>query len=198
MRLKVREVEIGSGAAPSSHGGISAEEMKALKNKLTDLHDGLAHAKDDLDKARKVRERLTLEKRQTEESLNKMQDELQKSELQMISAQNGYHRVRKELEATRKNEVRLRERLKEALGGEGQKDSLAKARDRIEALEREVDVLKAQNSALKGREVMVAESAAGPVNSGGGHVLGTGSGNIDETRLQMHSKWEQEKRLQKR
>ena len=198
VRLKVREVEIGSGAAPSSHGGISAEEMKALKNKLTDLHDGLAHAKDDLDKARKVRERLTLEKRQTEESLNKMQDELQKSELQMISAQNGYHRVRKELEATRKNEVRLRERLKEALGGEGQKDSLAKARDRIEALEREVDVLKAQNSALKGREAMVAESAAGPISSGGGHVLGTGSGNIDETRLQMHSKWEQEKRLQKR
>jgi hypothetical protein len=202
VRLKVREVEIGSVAAPSSssHGGISVEEMKALKNKLTDLHDGLAHAKDDLDKARKVRERLTLEKRQTEESLNKMQDELQKSELQMISAQNGYHRVRKELEATRKNEVRLRERLKEALGGEGQKDSLAKARDRIEALEREVDVLKAQNSALKGREAVVAESASGPVsaNSGGGHVLGTGSGNIDETRLQMHSKWEQEKRLQKR
>lgn len=201
VRLKVREVEIGSVAAPSSsssHGGISVEEMKALKNKLTDLHDGLAHAKDDLDKARKVRERLTLEKRQTEESLNKMQDELQKSELQMISAQNGYHRVRKELEVTRKNEVRLRERLKEALGGEGQKDSLAKARDRIEALEREVDVLKAQNSALKGREATVAESAAGPANSGGGHVLGTGSGNIDETRLQMHSKWEQEKRLQKR
>lgn len=197
VRLKVREVEISNNSSSStSHGGISVEEMKALKNKLTDLHEGLAHAKDDLDKARKVRERLTLEKRQTEESLNKMQDELQKSELQMISAQNGYHRVRKELEASRKNEVRLRERLKEALGGEVAKDTLAKARDRIEALEREVDVLKAQNAALKGREAM-SESAE-PVNSGGGHVLGTGSGNIDETRLQMHSKWEQEKRLQKR
>ena len=34
--------------------------------------------------------------------------------------------------------------------------------------------------------------------SGKGHVLGTGNGAMDDMRMQLHQKWESEKKLQKR
>jgi chromosome segregation ATPase len=176
----------------------------------------------------------------------KLSSQLSRSEAQAAAAQESLLRTRKELEDTRRKEVRLREKLKEILENETASDKvkdLKQANDQIIALQREVDVLQAQNSALR----MAVESGeqppqfassssahAGRTIGGGspgpaggeskmegpeggvfgrskGHTLGEApasiglgpggapaAGGVEDYRQQMHAKWENEKKLQKR
>ncbi len=89
------------------------------------------------------------------------------------------------------------------------------AKDRIDELEREVEVLKTQNAALrrggaahhnnttlrgegKSSENNNDDDAGDRGGGDGGHLLGGGTGPVDEARMMMHTKWENEKKLQKR
>lgn len=203
VRMKAREASEPAGAS------ISPEELRDLKNKIGDLHEGLRQARDELDKARRVRERLTREKQEAEEAREKMQEALRKAEQAAASAQNSYYRVRKDLEESRKKELRMREKLKEFLSGEGGeggsgggREALAKARERIEHLEREVDLLKAHNAALRKNDSAAAARGGfgdSDADGRGGHTLGTGTGaGVDDVRQQLHAKWEADKKLQRR
>jgi chromosome segregation ATPase len=183
----------------SSSIAANAEEIRGLRQRVADMQDAIKGAKQDLEHARKHQQHLKAEREQAEERAKQLEAAASKAESQMQNAQKAYHRARGELEDSRKKEVRLREKLKDVLEGNagGGKETLAKARERIEALEREVDLLRVQNVALKrtdtGKENQADESA-----SMGGHVLGTGTGIIDESRKLQHDKWEQDKKLQKR
>jgi hypothetical protein len=199
----------GVGASGADGRTVRVEEMKALKEQLAALHDGMRQAKSDVDKAARIRERLVAEKNHAEEALHKMEADLHKTEQQMTNAQNQYHRLRKELEDSRKKETRLRERLKDMLeggGGGSSKETMAKAKERIESLEREVDLLTTQNAALKqhgatagaGAGAGAGGAASGAAAPGGGRLLGVGTGEIDENRRVQHERWEEEKKLQKR
>ena len=79
-----------------------------------------------------------------------------RAEAQAAAAQEGLTRCRKELEETRKREVRLRDRLKEYLDTDGKGPGTGpggrkgeEARHRVEQLERQVEVLRAQNLILR-------------------------------------------------
>ena len=69
-----------------------------------------------------------------------------------MAAQEGLSRCRKELEETRKREVRLREKLRDQLDGDGKRlgrkgdDDTA---DRYDQLERELELLRTQNLILR-------------------------------------------------
>ena len=183
----------------SSSIAANSEEIRALKQKVADMHEAFRGAKQDLDNARKHQGNLKQEREHAEERAKQMEAAAHKAEQQMQTAQAGYHRLRKDLEESRKKEVRLREKLKEVLegAGGGSKETMAKARERIDALEREVSLLNAQNAALKRSDPSKDHRAEDSSNTGG-HVLGTGGGEIDESRKLQHDKWEQEKKLQKR
>lgn len=93
-----------------------------------------------------------------------------RAEAQAAAAQEGLTRCRKELEETRKREVRLRDKLKEYLDTDGKGPGpggrkVEEALLRIEQLEREVEVLRTQNLILR-------KSAA----TGGGD--GDGDGDV--------------------
>ena len=75
-----------------------------------------------------------------------------RAEAQAAAAQESLARARKELEETRKREVRLRDKLKEFLdteNGGGKLRDLKETTARLEQLERECEVLRAQNLALR-------------------------------------------------
>lgn len=205
VRHKARE----AGEHGPAHKEVNMEDMKALQRQVKMLQEGLRGAKEDVDKAHRSRERLVSEKKLAEEAALKCQEDTHKAEAQLANAQGAYHRLRRELEDSRKKEVRLKEKLKEALegGGGAGKESVAKFREAIESLERENDLLKTQLAALKpssgGGGGKGAHSAAeskedGGKSVGGGQVLGTGGGPVDEVRKLQHEKWEQDKKLQKR
>ena len=127
----------------------------------------------------------------------------------------------------------MRDKLKELLETEAGSDKLRDlkaAGEQIAGLQREIEVLRAQNSAL--RIAVESSESVGPSfeqqrthsdrldsengtrseskwESSRGHLLGevpgsvsgpTGSGPaaMEEYRQQMHAKWENEKKLQKR
>lgn len=82
-----------------------------------------------------------------------------RAEAQATAAQESLTRTRKELEETRKKEVKLRERLNEYLenktnenrggGGGSSHISLREATNKIDLYDKENKVLKAQNIALR-------------------------------------------------
>jgi hypothetical protein len=83
-----------------------------------------------------------------------MESQVGRAEAQAAAAQEGLTRCRKELEETRKREVRLRDKLKEYLDTDGKGPGpggrkVEEALLRVEQLEREVEVLRTQNLILR-------------------------------------------------
>lgn len=132
--------------------------------------------------------------------------------------------MKKDLEESRRREVRVKERLKEYVDGDGQETAkgsaakeLARCRERVVVLEREMELLQAQNAVLrrdkgvslyrdgsmeeeKGRDERTTaglEEASKTVGARvGSSVVDTGP--MGDVRSQLHAKWEVEKKLQKR
>jgi len=89
-------------------------------------------------------------------------------------------------------------------------DEGVRARERVSVLERELELLRAQNTALRrdgqgagGWVTEQKEDGPGPEKGDkgpeGGRVLGSGDlGAQGGVRSQLHAKWEAEKRLQSR
>jgi uncharacterized phage infection (PIP) family protein YhgE len=192
---------------------ISQDELRELRRKISDLHEGLKQAKDDFEKARKARERLTNEKQAALDEVHKIEEINKKNETQAQTIQVAYHRVRKELEESKRKEVKLKDKLKEFLGGDGTgsgtASELRKAKDRISILEKELDLLQTQNFAMKRGNFRQEEnkdlSDKPKLASSSGQILGVGNmpdeeieGDITEIRSQMRSKWEVEKKQQRR
>lgn len=248
----------GAGVdAAGASGGLGADDIKDLRNQIGALRDGLRQAKEDLENARKTREKLVSARGAAQEENERLEAAVGRAEAQAASASESLHRCRKDLEESRRKEGRLRDRLKELLEAEGGSDKvkdLRAATDRLKELERELEVAKAQNLALRraaedgagstfaatagvgspsplrgtaagggtsstgvgatgrasagpsGSAAAAAGSGRappghfpnGPGGDAAGHLLGVGEGNQDELRNQLHTKWENEKKLQKR
>jgi len=242
----VSAAKSGKGAGASDGAtGLGADEVKDLRAQIGALRDGLRQAKDDLEGARKTREKLAQARAAAQEENERLESAVGRAEAQAAAAQETLHRTRKDLEETRKKEARLRDRLKELLEAEGGSEKvrdLKAAAEKINSLERDVELLRAQNTALRRaqddpsgtgraapespsplRGTATASSSkagvpprpstatftgssskghpgefpAGPGDSSG-HTLGMGEGPQDELRAQLHTKWENEKKLQKR
>ncbi len=214
----------------------NADEFKDLRNQIGALRDGLRQAKDDLEKARRVREKLADARAAAEEEARRFEAQIGASEANAATAQQALNKTRKELEDSRRKEYRLREKLKELLETEGGADKvkdLKAANERAETAEKEVELLRAQNLALRKAAEEVNTSSVGLKRSaaamsqegvtetnpaahsnarssalsaqentstfgGIGNTLGGDSAPQDELRAQLHTKWESEKKLQKR
>eukprot|EP00605_Chrysophyceae_sp_TOSAG23-4_P001830 GSChrysophyteH1.ASY1.ANO1.2020.1 assembled CDS len=165
----------------------NADEFKDLRNQIGALRDGLRQAKDDLEKARRVREKLADARAAAEEEARRFEAQIGASEANAATAQQALNKTRKELEDSRRKEYRLREKLKELLETEGGADKvkdLKAANERAETAEKEVELLRAQNLALR----KAAEETNPAAHS-----------NARSSALtQLHTKWESEKKLQKR
>lgn len=145
-----------SKAADAASGGptISADEMRELRSQITALREGLKHAKEDLEKARKTREKLSQARQASQEEVERLENQIGIVEAQATAAQDALQRVRKELEESRRKEARLREKLKDMMEGESKvnetsKDPKKSDNKAIEQLRREVELLQAQNAALR-------------------------------------------------
>jgi chromosome segregation ATPase len=215
---------------------ISQNELKELKDKISDLHAGLKNAKTDLEKAKKQREKLHHEKQLATEEIIKLNDELGKKEQQLVYATNMTNKFKRDLEDAKRKEVRMKEKMKEMAqnnsnvkkdsenetGGHGiavpknLKDAYFKAKDHIQHLENENELLRAQIAAFgKGNKMEslqkeFREYSSRPLEEGkeelhpnrtqsGGYILGNGASNAaDEWKQQSQQRWELEKKLQKR
>jgi hypothetical protein len=157
------------------------------------------------------------------EQLRTAQETCKSAENQTNTAQEAYRRVKKDLEESRRREVRVKERLKEYVDGDGQETAkgsaakeLARCRERVVVLEREMELLQAQNAVLrrdkgvslyrdgsmdeeKGRDERTAgfEEAIKTVGARVGPSI-VDTGPMSDVRSQLHAKWEVEKKLQKR
>lgn len=220
---------------------VSQTELLALREKLTALSAGIKRSNADVEKAKRVNDKLTQERDEALKSKDHFESALHKQEAQLTHAQNVAQRFRKELEEARKKEVRLREKLKDFLGGAqaggqaagGTADGAQMQRtrkERLEFLERDNELLKAQlavyrnqnaeTSAKAGHAASTTPATAPSTTTAGRthnesavNLLGTAANrddslhreeqghsdaNKDDLRSQLHSKWEAEKKLQKR
>eukprot|EP00981_Chlorochromonas_danica_P012527 scaffold5121_cov223-Ochromonas_danica.AAC.5 len=219
---------------PPGMMAISADEVRELRQKVADLFEGLKASREDLDKAKKMRDKVVLERNQAVEDLKKLHENHEKALQARTMAEQTVTRLRRDLEESRRKEARLREKMRELLdqqasdtagggaAGKGKKDLAVRAKERIDQLEREVEMLKAQNAAMRRGDAVeraVARTMPLPPNtaissqqpateeiekeSAGatiGQMLGSGGGGgtMDDVRQALHAKWETEKRLQKR
>lgn len=180
-------------------------------------------ARDDLDRARQSRQQLVGEKQHALDQLRNAQEAFKSAESQTNTAQEAYRRVKKDLEESRRREVRFKERLKEYVDGDGQETvkgsaakELARCRERVIVLEREMELLQAQNAVFrrdkgvslyrdgsmdeeKGRDERIAglDEATKTVGVRAGSSI-VDTGPMSDVRSQLHAKWEVEKKLQKR
>lgn len=143
LLLKKQEKDRG-GKEPSS--SLAREEMVELKAQVVALKDGLRTAKEDLEAAKKTREKLTRARLAAQEEQEKMDAQLSRAEAQAASALDSLARVRKELEESRRKEAQLRSKLKE-VSESGVGDGALSGR--LQAMGREIELLKAQNEALR-------------------------------------------------
>lgn len=236
IQLKAQHSNTNSDDANSR---VSQTELLALREKLTALSAGIKRSNADVEKAKRVNDKLTQERDEALKSKDHFESALHKQEAQLTHAQNVAQRFRKELEEARKKEVRLREKLKDFLGGAqaggqaagGTADGAQMQRtrkERLEFLERENELLKAQlavyrnqnaeTSAKAGHAASTTPATAPSTATAGRthneaavNLLGTAANrddhreeqghsdaNKDDLRSQLHSKWEAEKKLQKR
>ena len=129
-----------------TNSSVGREEMQELKAQVAALKDGLRTAKQDLEAAKKTREKLTRARMAAQEEQEKMDAQLSRAEAQAASAMESLTRVRKELEESRRREAQLRSKLKESTE-ESVNDSVLQ--DKIQGMRKEIDLLKAQNEALR-------------------------------------------------
>lgn len=214
---------------------VSTEELKDMQSQITSLRNGLRQAKEDAEKSKQQRERLASARKKAQEEVERLETQVGRSESQAASTQQSLMRTRKELEESRKKEARLRDKLKELLESEGGADKLKDLKAsvaRADKFEKDVEILRAQNLALR-RAAEEASQEKLKGNTGGGSMIkefpkdlgttaGTGGTGLssspsgradtfggtsntlgqgppqDELRQQLHSRWEQEKKLQKR
>ena len=137
--------------AEGGGGALGEQAMKELRGQIAALRDGLRLAKEDLEKARQTREKLNSARQAAQEESDRLESQVGRAEAQAAAAQEALIRTRKELEETRKREVRLREKLKDVVDNEGSMKvkNIKEAASRIEQLERESEVLRAQNLILR-------------------------------------------------
>ena len=224
-------------SARGGDSGASSEELKALREQVAALRDGMRAAKEDVEKGRRARERLGEARSAAEEEARRFEAQIGASEASAATAQSALNKVRKDLEDSRRKEGRLRDKLKELLETEGGADKvkdIKAAQERAETMEKEVEVLRAQNLALRraaeempvqvgskrsvgnistegkpvdehaGVSTAAYNSATGAQQNkasfgGTSNTLGgDGAAPQDELRAQLHTKWESEKKLQKR
>jgi centrosomal protein CEP290 len=223
---KTSDKKKGTNANDSSMIGNSAvnHELDELRSQVSALRDGLKQAKEDLDQARKGREKLVKAKQTAEEEAEKFEAQIARAEAQAAAAQEALQRCRKDLEDSRRKEVRLRDKLREMLAAQHVEDedeeeadehkaddtgskrpqtaggasSQTKSGQKIQALQREIDTLRVQNEAL--RKQNGATEGEPVVTSGApdGLMVAAEKSTKEELRQQLHAKWESEKRLQKR
>lgn len=201
----------------------ASHELEELRSQVSALRDGLKQAKEDLDQARKGREKLVKAKQTAEEEAEKFEAQIARAEAQAAAAQEALQRCRKDLEDSRRKEVRLRDKLREMLAaqhvegeeedGEGEEkgddstrrphtaggpSSETKSGQKIQALQREIDALRVQNEALRKQNGGADGEAIAISGAPDGLLVAAEKSTKEELRQQLHAKWESEKRLQKR
>jgi len=230
-------MQASSKTVARNDSGASSEELKALREQVAALRDGMRAAKEDVEKGRRAKERLAEARSAAEEEARRFEAQIGASEAAAATAQSALNKVRKDLEDSRRKEGRLRDKLKELLETEGGADKvkdIKAAQERADAMEKEIEVLRAQNLALRraaedmpaqvgskrsvgaisqegkpsddhgGLSTAAYNSATGAQQNkssfgGTSNTLGgDGSAPQDELRAQLHTKWESEKKLQKR
>lgn len=204
---------------------VSSRELEELRSQVIALREGLKQAKEDLENARKNREKLSKAREASLEEVDRLESQLGRVEAQASAAQEALQRCRKELDDSKKKEVRLRDKLKDLLEADSNvihKDrSNKEAAAKIDQLEREAAILRAQNIALRktseetvdrkrqdeldGIPSKLAPTSTSPPRqsmAGKGYILGSATdnpdGNKDELREQKREQWETEKKLQRR
>jgi hypothetical protein len=175
IRLKLRKDVLAGAKDDDEDGGrsggrlISPEELRDLKEKVSELATGLRNAKQDLEKAKKIREKLLSSNNELENENHSLKETVEEKEKQYILSTNLSNKYRKEVEDLRKKEVRMKETIKELKkaagttmegdegggggGGEGGKPKTMKeaykyAKDQIQTLQQDNELLKAQIAAI--------------------------------------------------
>ena len=152
------QAAVRAGDKPVGAGTmVNRGELEELKAQVSALKDGLRNAKEDLEAAKKTREKLTRARMQAQEETERLDAQMVRSEAQAASALESVSRLRKELEESRKKEAQLRGKLKDmAEGGSappaGSGGDKEVSQEKMEALRKEVQVLRAQNVALRRQE----------------------------------------------
>jgi chromosome segregation ATPase len=194
VETKTRQTREPADAQHVAASAANAEEIRALKNRVEDFKDAIRAAKQDLDHAKRDHAALKADKSQALEAVKQLQEQLAEAKEEARKIQGRYMQAHNKLvETTRKN-VRTDEQGKDHHGK--LKQALQSAESRIDALQREVDVLRAQKAGLTRTEAgkeSVQESKAD-----GGHILGTGAGEVDESRRTAHEKWKADEKLKQR
>lgn len=124
------------------------DEMKELRAQITSLREGLKASKEDLEMARKTRDTLISARKAAQDEASKLEIQVGRAESQAAASQDSLNRTRKELEESRKKELRLRDKLKELM--ELQHDNHTDIdKTHVENIERELEILRTQNLTLR-------------------------------------------------
>ena len=151
------------GGRTSGASGATMEELQLLRKQVSALRDGLSQAKEEMEKQRKSREKLSHALKASEERSDSYENEMQNAQELAATAQQSLAHCRKERDESIKKEVRMREKLKEFLSDEREKnadggaggvtDSISKQlndfKEKVKQLEKNTEILRIQNMALR-------------------------------------------------
>ena len=121
---KLATMKDGKSMNAAQGTSVGSEELKLLKEQIVALRDGLKQAKRDLEEAIKKRESISKAKKSAEEEVDRLESVVGRAEAQASAAQDALQRCRKELEESKKKEMRLRDKLKDLLETDGGPDKV--------------------------------------------------------------------------
>ena len=130
-------------------------EIETLRDQVLALRDGLRQAKQDIEVAKRAREKLQAARAATMQENDALEGQLGRAESQAGAAQQALQRCRRDLEESRKREVRLRHKVKDLT--DRLEDGELKDQDSIGVggvtarLKREIEALRTENTILRKR-----------------------------------------------
>jgi chromosome segregation ATPase len=167
-------------------------QVDELQQDLASLQEGLVKAKKDIERSNDARSKLQAAKDRLMEENERLGEELSRAERSAASREGELTMVRRDLDSARSSEERLRQRLKrmqkeEAKAADGDEDDDHQSR-MVRDLQRRVQVLMAQNAALRGEAGDGSQAEEAGVNEE----------TIAALRAEKHKAWEVEKKLKRR
>jgi len=156
----------GGDGTRVSHDNHNSNEMETLRDQVSALRDGLRQAKQDIEVAKRAREKLQVARTAAVKESDALEGQLGRAEAQAGAAQEALQRCRRELEDSRKREVRLRQKVKDLAEKEAETatDLPQNGKGAVtERLQREIEALRTENTILRQR--VVQSGGAGGMES---------------------------------
>jgi hypothetical protein len=178
----------------ASHNAEMDEQVRSLRKQIETLQAGFAQAKADIEAARKAKDKMSRAKELLEEDNERLSQRIVEIEANSARVEDDLTRMRGQLNEALRKEQRMKDRLDEVRA----RSAESKEGDVTGELQRKVQVLTAQNAALRSALDSAPPGTSARIRPPGAEEAVGSPASTAGGRDSKRNAWETEKKLRRR